>query len=179
MYYNLRFENHTQIALDTFMIQFNKNTFGIAAGGPLQVSPAVLVIEACRLNVGIWRLPCGFLLKSLRHVVDDAMICAGSCDSTSRVSQHAAAHGSVPKCVRGSSELGTSSGCEEQSTACMVLHGQDSTASTFCGGRAHGKGNVFGGIFFLVLFCVLYSEKVSDNCRVCLELKRFLVVVLL
>ncbi|KAL0393570.1 UNVERIFIED_CONTAM: Beta-adaptin-like protein C [Sesamum latifolium] len=31
-------ENYTQIPLDGFMIQFNKNTFGLAAGGPLQVA---------------------------------------------------------------------------------------------------------------------------------------------
>ncbi|KAG0626142.1 hypothetical protein M758_2G105600 [Ceratodon purpureus] len=37
VFYNLKFENHTQTPLDKFMIQFNKNTFGIAAGGPLQV----------------------------------------------------------------------------------------------------------------------------------------------
>jgi hypothetical protein len=37
VFYNLKFENHTQIPLDKFMIQFNKNTFGLAAGGPLQV----------------------------------------------------------------------------------------------------------------------------------------------
>ncbi|XP_024394494.1 beta-adaptin-like protein B [Physcomitrium patens] len=37
IYYNLKFENHTQTPLDKFMIQFNKNTFGLAAGGPLQV----------------------------------------------------------------------------------------------------------------------------------------------
>ncbi|XP_024391811.1 beta-adaptin-like protein C [Physcomitrium patens] len=37
VFYNLKFENHTQTPLDNFMIQFNKNTFGLAAGGPLQV----------------------------------------------------------------------------------------------------------------------------------------------
>ncbi|CAL5384478.1 unnamed protein product [Camellia sinensis] len=30
-------ENNSQIPLDGFMIQFNKNTFGLAAAGPLQV----------------------------------------------------------------------------------------------------------------------------------------------
>ncbi|CAH9066801.1 unnamed protein product [Cuscuta epithymum] len=30
------FENHSHIALDGFMIQFNKNTFGLAAAGQLQ-----------------------------------------------------------------------------------------------------------------------------------------------
>jgi AP-1 complex subunit beta-1 len=38
VFYNLKFENHSQTPLDKFMIQFNKNTFGLAAGGPLQVS---------------------------------------------------------------------------------------------------------------------------------------------
>lgn len=38
VFYNLKFENHTQTPLDNFMIQFNKNTFGLAAGGPLQVT---------------------------------------------------------------------------------------------------------------------------------------------
>ncbi|KAF5806166.1 putative coatomer/calthrin adaptor appendage subdomain, TBP domain superfamily [Helianthus annuus] len=37
IFYSLMFENKTQIPLDGFMIQLNKNTFGLAAGGPLQV----------------------------------------------------------------------------------------------------------------------------------------------
>ncbi|XP_052210154.1 beta-adaptin-like protein B [Diospyros lotus] len=37
IFYNLMFENNSQIPLDGFMIQFNKNTFGLAAAGPLQV----------------------------------------------------------------------------------------------------------------------------------------------
>jgi AP-1 complex subunit beta-1 len=37
IYYSLLFENNSQIPLDGFMIQFNKNTFGLAAAGPLQV----------------------------------------------------------------------------------------------------------------------------------------------
>ncbi|KVH91847.1 hypothetical protein Ccrd_006125 [Cynara cardunculus var. scolymus] len=37
IFYSLMFENNTNIPLDGFMIQFNKNTFGLAAGGPLQV----------------------------------------------------------------------------------------------------------------------------------------------
>ncbi|XP_019160568.1 PREDICTED: beta-adaptin-like protein B [Ipomoea nil] len=37
IFYSMLFENHSQIALDGFMIQFNKNTFGLAAAGPLQV----------------------------------------------------------------------------------------------------------------------------------------------
>jgi len=41
VFYNLKFENHTQTPLDTFMIQFNKNTFGLAAGGPLQVNTVI------------------------------------------------------------------------------------------------------------------------------------------
>nr|POE52558.1 beta-adaptin-like protein c [Quercus suber] len=36
IYYSLSFENNSQIPLDGFMIQFNKNTFGLAAAGPLQ-----------------------------------------------------------------------------------------------------------------------------------------------
>ncbi|XP_031259500.1 beta-adaptin-like protein C [Pistacia vera] len=35
--YGMLFENNTQIPLDGFMIQFNKNSFGLAAAGPLQV----------------------------------------------------------------------------------------------------------------------------------------------
>lgn len=38
IFYNMLFENNSQIPLDGFMIQFNKNTFGLAAGGPLQVN---------------------------------------------------------------------------------------------------------------------------------------------
>lgn len=37
IFYSLLFENNSQIPLDGFMIQFNKNTFGVAAAGPLQV----------------------------------------------------------------------------------------------------------------------------------------------
>ncbi|CAI9291166.1 unnamed protein product [Lactuca saligna] len=37
IFYSLNLENNTNIPLDGFMIQFNKNTFGLAAGGPLQV----------------------------------------------------------------------------------------------------------------------------------------------
>ncbi|XP_027081184.1 beta-adaptin-like protein C [Coffea eugenioides] len=37
VFYSMLFENDSQIPLDGFMIQFNKNTFGLAAGGPLQV----------------------------------------------------------------------------------------------------------------------------------------------
>jgi AP-1 complex subunit beta-1 len=39
IFYDISFENGTQGVLDGFMIQFNKNTFGLAAGGPLQVPP--------------------------------------------------------------------------------------------------------------------------------------------
>lgn len=37
IFYSMSFENNSQIPLDGFMIQFNKNTFGLAAAGPLQV----------------------------------------------------------------------------------------------------------------------------------------------
>ncbi|CAO2837654.1 unnamed protein product [Amaranthus hypochondriacus] len=39
VFYSMLFENNTQSVLDGFMIQFNKNTFGLAAAGPLQVPP--------------------------------------------------------------------------------------------------------------------------------------------
>ncbi|GAB4834439.1 hypothetical protein Ancab_032695 [Ancistrocladus abbreviatus] len=39
IFYSLLFENNTPMLLDGFMIQFNKNTFGLAAAGPLQVPP--------------------------------------------------------------------------------------------------------------------------------------------
>ncbi|PKA60685.1 Beta-adaptin-like protein C [Apostasia shenzhenica] len=39
VFYSLLFENNSQMLLDGFMIQFNKNTFGLAAAGPLQVPP--------------------------------------------------------------------------------------------------------------------------------------------
>ncbi|ONK77327.1 uncharacterized protein A4U43_C02F5390 [Asparagus officinalis] len=38
IFYGLMFENNSQTALDGFMIQFNKNTFGLASAGPLQVA---------------------------------------------------------------------------------------------------------------------------------------------
>eukprot|EP00850_Spirogloea_muscicola_P016030 SM000127S26646 [mRNA] locus=s127:194449:199597:+ [translate_table: standard] len=37
VFYNLRFDNGSPVPLDGFMIQFNKNTFGIAPAAPLQV----------------------------------------------------------------------------------------------------------------------------------------------
>ena len=37
IFYSILFENNSQIPLDGFMIQFNKNSFGLAAAGPLQV----------------------------------------------------------------------------------------------------------------------------------------------
>ncbi|KAL8088883.1 hypothetical protein AgCh_038592 [Apium graveolens] len=37
IFYSILFENNSQGPLDGFMIQFNKNTFGLAAAGPLQV----------------------------------------------------------------------------------------------------------------------------------------------
>ncbi|KAL9242808.1 hypothetical protein vseg_016772 [Gypsophila vaccaria] len=39
VFYSMMFENNTPSVLDGFMIQFNKNTFGLAAGAPLQVPP--------------------------------------------------------------------------------------------------------------------------------------------
>lgn len=43
VFYSMLFENNTQVPLDGFMIQFNKNTFGLAAAGPLQVFIAYIV----------------------------------------------------------------------------------------------------------------------------------------
>ncbi|CAN6460597.1 unnamed protein product [Victoria cruziana] len=37
IFYSLSFENNSSVPLDGFMIQFNKNTLGLAAAGPLQV----------------------------------------------------------------------------------------------------------------------------------------------
>ncbi|KAF2552867.1 hypothetical protein F2Q68_00037321 [Brassica cretica] len=37
--YSMLLENNSQTVLDGFMIQFNKNSFGLAAAGPLQVQP--------------------------------------------------------------------------------------------------------------------------------------------
>ncbi|CAG7884170.1 unnamed protein product [Brassica rapa] len=39
VFYNMLLENNSQTVLDGFMIQFNKNSFGLAAAGPLQVQP--------------------------------------------------------------------------------------------------------------------------------------------
>lgn len=43
IFYSMLFENNTQVPLDGFMIQFNKNTFGLASAGPLQVTIAYMV----------------------------------------------------------------------------------------------------------------------------------------
>lgn len=37
VFYSMLFENNSKVPVDGFMIQFNKNTFGLAAGAPLQV----------------------------------------------------------------------------------------------------------------------------------------------
>ncbi|GJX17819.1 beta-adaptin-like protein B, partial [Tanacetum coccineum] len=37
IFYSIMFENSTNTPLDGFMIQLNKNTFGLSAGGPLQL----------------------------------------------------------------------------------------------------------------------------------------------
>ncbi|OVA05836.1 Clathrin/coatomer adaptor [Macleaya cordata] len=39
VFYSMLFENNSQVPLDGFMIQFNKNTLGLAAASPLQVVP--------------------------------------------------------------------------------------------------------------------------------------------
>ncbi|RID72809.1 hypothetical protein BRARA_C04685 [Brassica rapa] len=39
VFYSMLLENSSQSVLDGFMIQFNKNSFGLAAAGPLQVQP--------------------------------------------------------------------------------------------------------------------------------------------
>jgi len=39
IFYSFKFENNSLTPLDGFMIQFNKNSFGLAAGGALQVPP--------------------------------------------------------------------------------------------------------------------------------------------
>uniref|UniRef100_A0A0D3B854 Clathrin adaptor alpha/beta/gamma-adaptin appendage Ig-like subdomain domain-containing protein n=1 Tax=Brassica oleracea var. oleracea TaxID=109376 RepID=A0A0D3B854_BRAOL len=39
VFYSMLFENNTQVVVDGFMIQFNKNTFGLATAGPLQIVP--------------------------------------------------------------------------------------------------------------------------------------------
>lgn len=38
VFYSMLLENNSQSVLDGFMIQFNKNSFGLAAAGPLQVT---------------------------------------------------------------------------------------------------------------------------------------------
>lgn len=45
IFYSILFENNSQIPLDGFMIQFNKNTFGLAAVGPLQVVLTSIVLK--------------------------------------------------------------------------------------------------------------------------------------
>lgn len=45
IFYSLLFENNTQSPLDGFMIQFNKNTFGLAAAGPLQVDITHVILS--------------------------------------------------------------------------------------------------------------------------------------
>lgn len=62
VFYNLKFENSGQTPLDTFMIQFNKNTFGLAAGGPLQVLILIRLFQSfCSLDdwpfLPFWILP--------------------------------------------------------------------------------------------------------------------------
>ncbi|KAF7053865.1 hypothetical protein CFC21_061678 [Triticum aestivum] len=51
IYYDISFENGTHGVLDGFMIQFNKNTFGLAAGGPLQVQGCLYIFDKGLLHV--------------------------------------------------------------------------------------------------------------------------------
>lgn len=64
IFYSMLFENNSQTPLDGFMIQFNKNTFGVAAGEPLQVfvifvlydvsiSSTVTELMSCDLQVPV------------------------------------------------------------------------------------------------------------------------------
>lgn len=51
IFYSMLFENNSQIPIDGFMIQFNKNTFGLAAGGPLQVIAMMLcTLYSCQIS---------------------------------------------------------------------------------------------------------------------------------
>lgn len=45
VFYSMLLENNSQSLLDGFMIQFNKNSFGLAAVGPLQVIVAEYAIH--------------------------------------------------------------------------------------------------------------------------------------
>ena len=51
VFYSMLFENNTQVVVDGFMIQFNENTFGLAAAGPLQVNPYVNILLCLKLKV--------------------------------------------------------------------------------------------------------------------------------
>jgi hypothetical protein len=71
IFYSLLFENNTQIALDGFLIQFNKNTFGLAAAGPLTV---VITLFFLFLLINTWLsgifLGCGVYFLTLVCFMD-------------------------------------------------------------------------------------------------------------
>nr|GMC87089.1 beta-adaptin-like protein B [Ipomoea batatas] len=53
IFYSMLFENNSQIPLDGFMIQFNKNTFGVAAGGICKYSVAHGFVPSTLLQVAV------------------------------------------------------------------------------------------------------------------------------
>nr|GLL25751.1 beta-adaptin-like protein C [Ipomoea trifida] len=53
IFYSMLFENNSQIPLDGFMIQFNKNTFGVAARGICKYSVAHGFVPSTLLQVAV------------------------------------------------------------------------------------------------------------------------------
>lgn len=109
IFYSMLFENNSQIPLDGFMIQFNKNTFGLAAGGPLQVitNSNQQMYAFCPSLPS--KLTCGS--QSGCHI------------ATWGIFQHSSAHGFVQECFSWSAEPTSASCCEKQSATCFVLQG--------------------------------------------------------
>lgn len=60
VFYSMLLENNSQLLLDGFMIQFNKNSFGLAAVGPLQVTVVEYAIHprflSWMLETDVWVL---------------------------------------------------------------------------------------------------------------------------
>lgn len=109
IFYSLLFENNSQVAIDGFMIQFNKNTFGLAAAGPLQVASFKVFLFG------------GSFIPCLKFLILMFYGLLGSTIATWDICKDTPADGYFPKYVSRSSKLTPSGCCKKQSTTSVVL----------------------------------------------------------
>lgn len=106
IYYSILFENNSQVPLDGFMIQFNKNTFGLASAGPLQVPVTFKPKHGFFYSLTSCNYNCCY---------------SGPTSATWVICQNSSSHGFVPECSSWSTKH-TFTGCREKCSAtCVVL----------------------------------------------------------